>query len=225
MRIRAHSMQYVLDVALERDLALGRARELARELPHALGLARDRLLDLDQARFLYLDQARFLDRTRVRARDLALDIDRDLGHARDLSRDLSRTLDTALDFDRTDEPFAVFIAFKRVQAVAAELCGCLEDAVILTESKQFSRRRSAGKREQFVVSPLAQRLTGAAVLCLPVTQRARYREEYHAELHEIAGTSRRAQWRYAANLLICAWPLRRELRRSEGKPAPNRWSG
>jgi len=55
-------------------------------------------------------------------------------------------------------------------------------------------------------------LLGCAVRVLPAVERARYREEFEAELVELA--TRRRQLRHAVRLVVGAVPLRFELRRS-----------
>jgi hypothetical protein len=74
-------------------------------------------------------------------------------------------------------------------------------------------------------SKVALRLTRLTTRCLPVRHRARYREEYAAELSDLYGAPRREQWRYALNTLAVAWRLRCELRRADRRPAPDRRLG
>lgn len=80
-------------------------------------------------------------------------------------------------------------------------------------------RRESQSRGHVEVSGFALRLTRIAVVFLPRPFRARYREEYAAELYELSFVSRRAQWRYALNLLAAAWLLRRALARAARQPA------
>jgi hypothetical protein len=60
---------------------------------------------------------------------------------------------------------------------------------------------------------VAQRLADAAARVLPASHRARYREEYHSELHDLAtvGGSRWRQLVHALRLMGRAWELRAEL--------------
>lgn len=63
--------------------------------------------------------------------------------------------------------------------------------------------------------PLAGRLLAAATRLLPAGDRARYAEEFRAELWEIAhagASRRRAQLTYAAQQVMSAWRLSAELR-------------
>jgi hypothetical protein len=71
----------------------------------------------------------------------------------------------------------------------------------------------SGEAASVCISPLAGRVTTVAARLLPCAERLRYVEEYRAELYDLARISRRAQWAYAVRLLMCALPLRRELRR------------
>jgi hypothetical protein len=72
------------------------------------------------------------------------------------------------------------------------------------------------------VTPLtsAVRLTRISARILPAGERARYDEEWQAELYELAftGASRWAQLIYALRVLNEAWVLRAELK----APAPQR---
>lgn len=85
--------------------------------------------------------------------------------------------------------------------------------------------QSEVRRGDIVIDRAALRLTELAERALPRAHRARYREEWRAELYDLAGVSRRAQWRYAVNVLITAWPVHCELRRADRHSAARRWLG
>ncbi len=69
------------------------------------------------------------------------------------------------------------------------------------------------------LNPAARRLADIAARVLPAAHRARYRDEYRSELHDIAATG--ASWwqqvAYAVRLLDRSWELRYELRRSAAR--------
>ncbi len=87
--------------------------------------------------------------------------------------------------------------------------------------QRLTERRMRKRRKQVSINLPALRLTDLALRCLPTVQRPRYREEWRAELHELADGPRRTQWCYALKLLATAWPLRRALR--QRSPARHRW--
>jgi hypothetical protein len=78
-------------------------------------------------------------------------------------------------------------------------------------------RNRALVRRQAEAQPVraARRVAGLAARVLPAMHRARYRDEYRSELHDIASTG--ASWleqvAYAIRLLNRSWELRYELRR------------
>ncbi len=188
------------------------------ESPLAEAFDRDRRLTPD------------LDRSLRQSFDLALPLTYDLEHPREdvsdlvlLGRaaDLAGTLQIALE--RAHDPL-VIRAVSPARSYAFTIHRYLERAVAAAENESVGRR-NAEKTKRVAISPVAKRLTSAAVCCLPLAQQARYREEYHAELREMAAASRSAQWRYGLNVLTCAWLLRRELHKAERQPAVRRWLG
>jgi hypothetical protein len=80
----------------------------------------------------------------------------------------------------------------------------------------FALRSEARKRRvpRNQVAALAECLVGVAARMLPASGRARFAEEFQAELWEIAyaGTGRLGQLAYAARQLRRAWGVRAELR-------------
>jgi hypothetical protein len=96
----------------------------------------------------------------------------------------------------------------RALSVAADLSQAREFA-LTSASVPAKEERGAGRR----VAPSAARLLAAATGLLAAADRARYSEEYRAELWEIAaaGGGRRQQLLYAIRQVRSAWRLRTAL--------------
>lgn len=96
----------------------------------------------------------------------------------------------------------------RILSVAADLSQACE-FVLASASVPVKEERGAGRR----VAPSAARLLAAATGLLAASARARYSEEYRAELWEIAaaGGGRRQQLLYAVRQVRSAWRLRTAL--------------
>ncbi len=177
-----------------------RARNLARDLNRA----RDRS-DALAAAFDW-DFASTPNLALALARDIAsvLDLARDL--APDLARDLARDLDLARDIASALTP-------------VLDLAPHIDLARDITRARDLARdlARDAsvrGKPAAVRVAPAAGRLLAAAARLLPAADRARYGEEYRAELWELAhaGAGRRGQLAYAARQVVSALHLQAELR-------------
>ena len=89
------------------------------------------------------------------------------------------------------------IQFGRIKFLVVELCRALQIPVPALEVVPVPRRSSRWLAE-------------CAVRVLPVMERARYREEFEAELLELA--KGRWQMYHAIRLVLRAVPLRLELR-------------
>lgn len=94
---------------------------------------------------------------------------------------------------------------------------CADAAVHLADMQQTDAKEN-GTSGHLPVSRSAQRLTTLASACLPRSHRARYREEFEAELYDLARISRPAQWRYALMISLTAWRLRQAVCRAAGAP-------
>ena len=151
-----------------------------------------------------------LGRLRGSAHALGPALDADRTHARRLAPILDTALDRArarglaLDVDPTPG-FARDVAGSA--ADAQWLCHRLVDwsaSADLLPATAVQRRQAR----------TAGRLTAVAVRVLPVQHRARYREEYLAELYDLAamGVPRWGQLVYSLRLLDRAWMVRAELR-------------
>ena len=214
-----------LDLALARDLAHDLARDLDREFDVALALDRAVALAcgpaLDAAD--ELDVANDLERARDRARNLAARLGRgdfefviEVANTMEVDRDLAFDLASALD-DAKELAHAVVITrdLGRNRALANELRSAIDLLVSFEKALALTSARTAAEpaaRSSVRVSRLASRATTLAAGLTPRASRARYIEEYAAELYELAQFSRRAQWAYAARLLLCAPSLRYVLR-------------
>lgn len=216
----AHPLDLDLDLArvLARDLNRDRDLALDLDLGPVVGLARacdctrDLVLALSDARARFHALARVYDSNLARGLDLACDL------ARDLARDLIHADASACDLARArvlahnlaDARYSLdrlIVALERENADAAEA----------VDGQSASR----GCRPSQAVLRLALLTTSL----LPTAHRARYREEFEADLRELAEVCRRAQWRYALGTLTNAWTLRAALRRAQRTPAPRRWWG
>ncbi|MGH3878198.1 MAG: hypothetical protein ACRDSK_14300 [Actinophytocola sp.] len=80
---------------------------------------------------------------------------------------------------------------------------------LTTRSAMVGASRPSGSPVRLV----SVRLVSAAARIIPVAERARYREEFEAELVELAGAGRLRRLRHAVRVLVRAVPLRWELRR------------
>jgi len=118
--------------------------------------------------------------------------ERDLAH--DLGRDLAR--------DR---------ALARDHASALDLAGARDRWFSLADSPAG---RSAVPDADHAVSAAAERIVVNLVRLLPVSSRSRYREEFTAELDELAaaGLTRWAQLGHAGRLTVRIWSLRSAIR-------------
>lgn len=133
--------------------------------------------------------------------DLARALDLDLARALalDLARDLARELARAL-----------------------ALVSCLDEAAVRTAEivQRLEVSDSTHERDvdagEVVVAParVVVGLVARVTRVLPVGERARYREKFDAELHDVAqaGVSRRAELAYALRVSVRVWSLRRALR-------------
>lgn len=218
---RGHVLAYA--PVLARDLASARdalARvTVADDLAHNLGRNLDAVLalarDLDRARApdlaLYGDLARNLARDLDRARDLAHDLALDLDRARDLARDLARAL--------VEGDLARVLAAARVLDAARSTA---RDLAHDLDRVGFRADAAARWRRPVRVTPPAWRLAAAAGWLLPVAARARYREEYHCELWDLAatGAGRGQQIGCAVRQLRCAVPLRFAVLAPRRRKAP-----
>lgn len=194
----------------------------ARVLAHALSDTRalDRAL-ADAAGFAaaVLDSiACALDEADAAALELAR------AHASDLARACNRACNRAEMLARADGVVRVLVL---TQTLATQMRAQCRDVADLIGDLEHSAESAfaLAPQQRVQVSRMAMRITGMATGILPHEAQARYREECGVELYELARISRSAQWRYAANLLGTAWPLRRELRRAGLTPVPRRWRG
>lgn len=89
--------------------------------------------------------------------------------------------------------------------------------LVEAEFRRLTAQPAAGKwvglkrHARSVPTRSARRLTELAVRALPGDRRVRYREEFAAELAQLAGDRRWRQWIYAARLVVRAVELRRAL--------------
>lgn len=191
-RARADNRALALDLELARELAIDLNSDLtnARDLNNALALD----LNNDLNRAVNLSRSRDLARDLTNARDLNSDLnnarDLNLSRSRDLTRDLNLSLDHALDL-----------------ALAL-------DKVLGSTPTTPAAHGVVGSAAVNGVSPVAERMVAGLVRLLPAENRSRYREEYTAELDELAkvGLSRWAQLGYAARVGTRVWSLRAALR-------------
>ena len=121
---------------------------------------------------------------------------RALARARARDRVLARDLGLARDLD-----------------LAGDLA-CNLDKVVLSLATTYPGRSAVESAAQNGESRVAARMVAGLVWLLPAENRRRYREEYTAELDELAevGLSRWAQFGYAARLGTRVWSLRAALR-------------
>lgn len=204
----ARATDLAIEVALARALAqtLARARDLTRALACNFDVARELAFILDRAR----DLAHFLDPF----------LDPELALHLDVASDVAFTVAFDRSFDVT-RARALTLALDGTQVALNALSAVLEqDSAGAADVADLSTPDGPSGPE---ASRAALRLARLTVRCLPVRHRARYREEYAAELSDLAGVSRGAQWRYTFNIVARALVLRRDLRRADRVPAGSRW--
>lgn len=138
---------------------------------------------------------------------------------RDRADVLDRVYGLAVDVDRASVLVSVLAsALNRVRVSALVNAVALVSASVLVSVLVSVLARNPSVRRQPAavrVAPTADRLLAAtAPRLLPAADRARYGEEYRAELSEIAhtGAGRRSQLAYAARQLTSVRRLRAELR-------------
>jgi hypothetical protein len=212
-----------------RELATELALTLARDLEHAheLALAHVRAAERARENSPASRVARALNRAQTRARALACTrelapahvragIARDLAHARASARpwvpdrDRDRYLDLTNAIDHAKVPFDELVdVLSMIQAAP--------DSGEIHRAPAPNPAPSAGEIHRAPASSpgrAAGQVAGIAVRVLPAGHQARYREEFAAELYDVAeaGASRWRQLAYALRLLDRAWMLRAELR-------------
>ena len=209
-RVLDRASAIVLDItpgdALDLGRARGRASELALILDGAYNQARGWEGLINQVRNLSRDVIGELVKTRAR-----------YGGVSAVTLELART-HTPYD----DHACASALNHERARAKRAgrdlpharDLTRDLARARTLTRALVVDVTRAATQQhmaEQVV--PLADHLLSVASRLLPVSDRARYAEEFWSELAEIAlaRTRRRAQLAYASHAIVSAWRLRAEL--------------
>jgi hypothetical protein len=206
------------DLARELARASARARTLGRDDADNLAGALDFASKLVAARGWVLDLDSPPDPASIR--DLASTLARDLASTRDLARALATVRPAAV---RTlDGDLARLLAGAHARAVGLGRCleRCLALVKPLDSLAAAEAEQAAGARGR--PSPCAGWLAGFAVRLLPPARRQRYREEFAAELRELAGLRRWRQLAYAARLLGRAWELRRALSGALRVPARER---
>ncbi len=212
---RAHTRDLAL--ALDRALAFGLGRDVGLDIAVTRGLdfARTGALNRDHVVFLAHGLAEDLDRDhdlpRALAGILGFDRNTDLarGHARDLCRDLApgAALRTALERECAHVSDVVTL-LERAAGTPAAVVG-VPAAV------------AAGRTgEDAVPRRVAVRVLARVARVLPPSERERYRHEFLAELHALAGegASGQVQLSYALHAAVNALSLRRALR----APRPGR---
>ena len=197
-------------VELTDALQLGRlcdfARELENDLRHAPQLNRDRgrASQLFDALYIARDLSNALSHSPGGCRDHADRLADALGldRTRLNSADLDRALANRGNRSRATT-YPVHRHLVRGRYIAWDLTRDLDRAI-------RACRRSEAKR----VVPLAAGLLEAAARLLPVSDRARFAEEYASELQELAqrGAGRRQQLHYALRQLRRALPMGLALR-------------
>ena len=208
------------------ELADAHINRYVRAFQKASDLARDLARDLN----VVIDTdvragASLRDRGRANARDLAtalahvndkrrdVDLVRAQACARRLAHRLVQDLDLARSFDRTRARDRA-MSLLRARSIERELTRHLYGASRAAQSRLAELERVAANAAVLKGESIrAVQIAVAAVQLLPAVHRPRYREEYLAELRELAnvGWSRRAQLRYASALSARAWSLRRGL--------------
>ena len=205
----ARALDHDLAHDLARDHDLDHARDLARDLD--LDLARDLARDLSRDRDLSLshDLDRALSRDRDLARAIARAIARALSHALSRARAIARARarvgarDLTRDLD-LDLVGAIEAARQMVTLLAAALSASAVTAGWLVQGD------SGGVQPGRVAVGVVQRM----VRVLPIGDRARFRQEFLAELHALAQEQapRRVQLGHVLRAAAGMWSLRRVLR-------------
>jgi hypothetical protein len=133
------------------------------------------------------------------------DIDEALDGAALLEHHLGYVRARVVRRDQGDDELVVALGQVRAQAYA-----------LVVALSELCAVRVVGDQEQegVLATWSAARLVTAANRLLPAANRARYREEFHAEICDLAeaGAGRWRQIAYATRVLIRAWGLRRELK-------------
>lgn len=124
---------------------------------------------------------------------------------------------------------ALTVVLEHIQAVRQSLCGApswrvdgaIGEAMERTAALHSTLANTALLVESVTVVPAAsaaavatrsaRSLVEVAVRSLPAMSRSRYLEEFHAELNDLAGRSRRRQWMFAFRLVVHCVTLRRVL--------------
>jgi hypothetical protein len=209
---------------------MSKERDLIRLLERALAQGRWLSAALDMS-----DRERELvgvqSPTPARVRGCVSDLDRNLRGARALAGDLAapyvlpfgrargraRTLVSSLDRDRTLAT-DILLAFDRggdldrdrLRALTRALGRELDRARVVTGFGVRHRYGDLQERPVARAATLAVRIATVATRLLPAVDRARYDEEYHSELWELAaaGKPRGQQIRCALRQFRCAVPLR-----------------
>lgn len=199
-----------LALDLDSALARARARELDREVDRDIGLALDRAYALAGA----LTDGTANPPELAGSLVVALTGVRNLACTRPSARNLVRTLNRALSRARGLER-----ALAGSRYLADLLAGLVHGLTTLVHS-----RAGTGSGEQHA-GPHPHRtrlgLVAVALRVLPAQHRARYCDEFRAELHDMRGSGQRL--RYGLRVLTRAWALRSVLRRmppaADGAPA------
>ena len=194
--------------------------------------ARARVRELDRALVQALNRARALDYQlpRARVRELVVALADDLRQIRELAAEFEPALDgraaTLLDgLVNGLDPVLVddLDHSARARSLARRLAMDLDRFRALSDEFVEARQRAdthlAPSHPVSATAPpvaparAAAGLVAQAVRALPATHRARWREEFDAELEELAAaaTSRRAQIGHATRVAGRVWFLRRAL--------------
>lgn len=206
--------------ALAEALRIQESVSLAGRLDYAVARA------ADQARNLAYDPdlpagplTRALDRASERATVVIREFAFCPSHF-DADRACARARALACDLADADTRWARYCGVDL--ADACSLAGDLVDAVRQISEPGPGPRSASGRGGELRRPRLAGRLVAAAAALLPPGDRARYREEFRAELADIAAAGgQKAQMAYAARQVMSALRLRRALRAPQrGRAAP-----
>lgn len=196
--------------------------ELGSAIANANCLVHDLAHDQDFARTHDLTTASDLARDLVTAFENVINLD--LNHAAasanalGIADDLGRALYIAdtIDVPRTRDLAAAISIARNLAYQLAGFCHGRQTAQQVSADHPQADRLAR-------VAPSAGWLLATAARLLPAPDRARYREEYHSELHDLAsaGAGRLHQLRYAARQLTRTAHLRRAImtpRRKHASP-------